>query len=91
MFSANLLFIVIMPLLVSSFYNSVLFAKHESAVKIHVPTSETSLHAKITPNQGESMDMYRKVSYSQIGYKHLQFLPLPVLRYSFIKLYARDR
>jgi hypothetical protein len=24
---------------------------------------ETSLFAKITPNQGESMDMYRKVSF----------------------------
>ena len=74
MFTVNLLVVMIMPLLVNGFYNGVPFTKHQSAAKISVPTIETSLHAKITPNQGESMDMYRKVRCNQTACKHFLFI-----------------
>ena len=59
MFTTHLLFFMLAPLLVSSFYTGVSLTRHQPSVR-----SETSLQAKITPNQGESMDMYRKVSYT---------------------------
>ena len=52
----NVILLATLPLLISSFQ----FSANAVRVK-QASRAETALHAKITPNQGESMDMYRKV------------------------------
>lgn len=53
----NVILLATLPFLISSFQFSAKAVRGN-----HVSRVETALHAKITPNQGESMDMYRKVS-----------------------------
>ena len=55
----HVLLLVLAPSLVYSFICGASVTKYQSSI---LGLRDTSLHAKITPNQGESMDMYRKVS-----------------------------